>query len=73
MIKNYAINALYFVVPEFIRANICMYWYGNICNTNMLIYDHVKKGDIIGEVCDNYLYLVYNKDNNFLDYTKYLE
>ena len=27
MIKKYAINALYFVVPEFIRANICMYWY----------------------------------------------
>ena len=48
-------------------------WYGNICNTNNLLYDHVKKGEIIGEVCDNYLYLVYNKDNKFLSYIKYLE
>ena len=48
-------------------------WYGNICNTNNLLYDHIEKGEIIGEVCDNYLYLLYNKDNEFLSYTKYLE
>lgn len=47
-------------------------WYGNICNTNYLLYDHIKKGEIIGEVCGNYLYLLYNKDNKFLNYSNYL-
>lgn len=43
-------------------------WYGNVCNVNVMLYDYVKKGEIIGEVCDNYLYLLYNKDNEFWDY-----
>ena len=43
-------------------------WYGNVCNSNVALYDHINKGDIIGESCDNYLYLLYNKDNEFLDY-----
>ncbi|MBE6749945.1 MAG: glycosyltransferase family 4 protein [Ruminococcaceae bacterium] len=28
MLKKFAVNAMAFVVPEFSRANICMYWYG---------------------------------------------
>lgn len=43
-------------------------WYGNVCNVNNVLYDHINKGDIVGESCDNYLYLLYNKDNKFLDY-----
>lgn len=43
-------------------------WYGNVCNVNNVLYDHINKGDIVGESCDNYLYLLYNKDNEFLDY-----
>ena len=43
-------------------------WYGNVCNGNFVLYDHVNKGDIVGESCDNYIYLLYNKDNIFLDY-----
>ena len=43
-------------------------WYGNVCNSNFVLYDHVNRGDIIGESCDKYIYLLYNKDNIFLDY-----
>ena len=43
-------------------------WYGNVCNVNVSLYDHINTGDIVGESCDNYLYLLYNKDNVFLDY-----
>ena len=48
-------------------------WYGNVCNVNVVLYDHINKGDIIGESCDNYLYLLYNKDNEFLDYADFME
>lgn len=58
------------VIVDGIDKNI---WYGNICNTNIKLYDYIKNGEIIGEVCDNYLYLLYNKDNKFLSYNKYLE
>lgn len=48
-------------------------WYGNVCSCNVVLYDHVNNGDIIGESCDNYLYLLYNKDNVFLDYNDFME
>ena len=47
-------------------------WYGNICNSSLKIYDNVLNGDYIGEVCGNYFYLVYSKENSFLDYRDYL-
>ena len=46
-------------------------WYGNIDNTNVKMYDYVKKGERIGEAKD-YLYLVYKKDGEVLDYEKYI-
>lgn len=46
--------------------------YTNIKNTNIKLYDYVKKGDIIGEV-DNELYLSYKKDGVFLDYEEYIK
>lgn len=48
-------------------------WYGNICNYNLKLYDHLKKGDIIGETCNNELYLVYKKDGQILDYNDYID
>lgn len=48
-------------------------WYGNLCNTVVSLYDFVESGSYIGEVCDNKLYLVYTKGNEFLDYKKYLD
>ena len=47
-------------------------WYGNVCNSNLKLYDHLTKGDIIGESCTNELYLVYKQDNEVLDYKQYL-
>lgn len=47
-------------------------WYGNVCNYNLKLYDHLNKGDIIGETCTNELYLVYKKDNQILDYNQYI-
>lgn len=48
-------------------------WYGNILNLNVKIYDYVEKGSLLGEVKDNKLYLVYEKEGKFLDYKEYLK
>ncbi len=48
-------------------------WYGNICNTTHQLYDYIKKGEYIGESCNNYIYIAYNKENNFLNYETYLK
>ena len=47
-------------------------WYGNICNTPIKLYDYIEKGSYIGETCNEHLYLVYSKDNQFLNYEEYL-
>ena len=46
-------------------------WYGNICNYPNKLYDRIDKGIYIGEACNNYFYLVYEKDGLFLDPNKY--
>lgn len=48
-------------------------WYGNLCNNVVSLYDFISSGSYIGEVCNNKLYLVYTKKNEFLDYRNYLE
>lgn len=47
-------------------------WYGNICNSKIKLYDYLEKGSYIGETCNEYLYIVYSKNNQFLDYKNYL-
>ena len=47
-------------------------WYGGIINTDVKLYDYVEKGTLLGEV-DKYLYLVYKKDGNILNYEEYLK
>ena len=47
-------------------------WYGNICTANVKLYDYIEKGKYIGETCDNKLYLVYSKNNKYLNYEDYL-
>lgn len=47
-------------------------WYGGIVNTNLKLYDYVTKGSMLGEI-DEYLYLVYKKDGNILNYEEYLK
>ena len=46
--------------------------YSNIKNSNLKLYDYVKKGEIIGEV-DNNLYISYRKDGVFLNYEEYIK
>lgn len=47
-------------------------WYGNIENVNVKLYDYVKSGTLLGEAND-YLYLVYKKDGNVLNYEEYIK
>jgi len=47
-------------------------WYGNMANTSVKLYDYVEKGTLLGEVYENTLYLVYSKDDKFLNYEEYL-
>lgn len=47
-------------------------WYGNINNVNVNLYDYIEKGTLIGDVNDNYLYLVYKKEGEVVDYNLYI-
>lgn len=47
------------------------YWYGNIENTSLKLYDYVEKGSFIGEV-NNELYMVFSKDGKFLNYEEFI-
>ena len=47
-------------------------WYGNISSLNVSLYDYVKKGELLGQT-DKKLYLVFQKDEEFLDYKKYIK
>ena len=46
-------------------------YYQNI-TSNLKLYDEVKKGEYLGEVIDNKLYLVFKKEGNIVDYKGYL-
>ena len=48
-----------------------MFWYGNISNTSLKLYDYVEKGSLVGEVSSS-LYMVFSKDGNFLSYEDYI-
>lgn len=47
-------------------------WYSNIENTSLKMYDYINKGDYIGNTKGDNLYLVFSKDDKFLDYEKYI-
>lgn len=47
-------------------------WYGNLDNVTVNIYDRVEKGSYLGNIKENKLYLVYTKDQDFLNYNDYL-
>lgn len=47
-------------------------WYGNMANSSVKLYDYVEKGALLGEVKENSLYLVYSKEDKFLNYEEYL-
>lgn len=47
------------------------YWYGNIINTSLKLYDYVEKGSLVGEV-NNDLYMIFSKNGKFLNYEEYI-
>ena len=48
-------------------------WYGHIDNLNVKLYDYVEKGKLLGSTMNDELYLVYQKDGQYLDYATYIK
>lgn len=48
------------------------YWYGNIKNLSVNLYDYIEKDTLLGEVNSEYLYLVLQKNGNFIKYEEIL-
>lgn len=47
-------------------------FYSNIKINNIKLYDYVEKGELLGEVNNNTLYLVFEKEGKYLDYKEYI-
>ncbi len=47
-------------------------WYGNVSVGDIKMYDYVTKGSLLGEVTNNKLYLVFQKEGKYLDYKEYI-
>ena len=47
--------------------------YSNIKNNKYKLYDYIEKGDLLGELAGNNLYLVYSKNGEILNYEEYLK
>lgn len=54
------------------QANGVDVWYSNIDNITVKLYDYVESGSLIGEVKDDYFYLVFKKDGGVLNYQDYI-
>jgi stage IV sporulation protein FA len=48
------------------------YWYGNVTDLNVKLYDYVESDIIIGNAKNNKLYLVFMKDGKALNYEDYI-
>ncbi len=46
------------------------YWYGNITNSNLNLYEYVNKNSIIGESNGDYFYLVIKNKTGFIKYAE---
>lgn len=49
------------------------YWYGNVDNISINLYDYIEKNTLIGEAADDYIYLVLQDSDSFLDYDEYIK
>ena len=54
------------------QVNGIAVWYCDVNSSNVKMYDYVEKGNLLGEVNTNKLYLVFQKEDKYLDYTKYI-
>lgn len=81
--NNYLVTAMYSGIVVFVgnkndygntiiveSENITI-WYSNI-SSNIKLYDEVKKGEYLGEVINNNLILVFQKEGKYVDYKEYL-
>ncbi len=48
-------------------------WYGNVSNSDYKLYDYVEEGALLGETNDNTLYIVLQKDGEFLKFDEYFK
>lgn len=46
--------------------------YSNVNINNYKLYDYIEKGEYLGEVIDETLYLSFQKDGKYLDYKEYI-
>lgn len=53
------------------QANGIAVWYSNLEEINLKLYDYIQKGDLIGQASE-FLYLVFYKDGDALDYKEYI-
>ena len=49
------------------------YWYGNIDNVNINLYDYITKDTILGNSKDNYIYLVLKNGNEIVKYDEFIK
>lgn len=47
-------------------------YYANIKTNNIKLYDYIEKGELLGETNGTNLYLVFQKNGEYLDYKKYI-
>ncbi|NLA33822.1 MAG: M23 family metallopeptidase [Tenericutes bacterium] len=47
-------------------------WYSNITPADLSMYDYIEKGSLIGETKNNKLYLIFQKNGEFLAYQNYI-
>ncbi len=47
-------------------------FYSNMKEVNVKLYDYIEKGNLLGEVNNNELYLVFQKEGNIIDYKNYI-
>jgi len=47
-------------------------WYGNINTESVKLYDYIEEGTLLGEANNDFLYLSFQKDGEFLDYKKFI-
>lgn len=48
------------------------YWYSNLDNLSIKLYDYIEKDVLIGSTKNEYVYLTFLKDGKYLDYEKYI-
>ena len=48
------------------------YWYSNIDNLSVKLYDYVEKNTVIGTSNSEYIYLSFVKDGKYMDYEEFI-